>query len=156
MDSFSSVSVIQKFNISIYYYFICTLLVLYQDYLSLIHPGYLFFFFLLCIFIYYIFFIVFILSFTHRIQIIPILNCPTVSSSSLYTNRQQEISNKLKLEKNSQRKCWHIKYLKYDTDDYIYKTERDSYIENILVVDKGGTGKGRTGSLGLADADHCI
>ena len=41
-------------------------------------------------------------------------------------------------------------------NDYIYKTERDSYIENILVVDNVGTGKGRIGSLGLADADHCI
>ena len=44
--------------------------------------------------------------------------------------------------------------LKYDTNEHTYKTDSD--IENRLVVVKGwgrGVGKGKTGSLGLVDAN---
>ena len=48
--------------------------------------------------------------------------------------------------------------LKYDTNEPIYKTETNSDIENRLVVAKGeeGEGEGRTGSLGLVDANYYI
>ena len=44
--------------------------------------------------------------------------------------------------------------LKYDTNELIYETERDS--ENRLVVAKGEgeVGEGRIGSLGLADPNY--
>ena len=48
--------------------------------------------------------------------------------------------------------------LKYGTSDCIYEAETDSDIENRLVVARGcgGLGDGRTGSLGLADANWFI
>ena len=45
--------------------------------------------------------------------------------------------------------------LTYDTNKLIYKTETDSHTENSLVVAEGVRG-GRSGSLGLADANLYI
>ena len=49
--------------------------------------------------------------------------------------------------------------LKYSTNEPIYKTETDSDMDNRFVVSKGveeGEGMGRTGSLGLVDANYSI
>ena len=47
--------------------------------------------------------------------------------------------------------------LKYDTNELIYETERDSQTENRLVVAKvEGVGEGCTGSVGLADTNYYI
>ena len=59
----------------------------------------------------------------------------------------------------SERQILHITYtwnIKYDTNEFIYKTETDSDIEKRLVVAKAGVGERWIGSLGLTDENYHI
>ena len=46
--------------------------------------------------------------------------------------------------------------LKYDTNELIYETETQTERTNLWLPRGSGLGEGRTGSLGLADANYYI